>query len=269
MSPPVRSLLFFLVLAPVSQLSAAVLASYTFGANGEASPGNIVNNNTNTATSPSVDGETNSTASSLSTSVLAIAYSSTGPTLPEATAPSGNTYIFGGTSSTPSPRSLQFSAAEGGTGTTSRYLTFTITPDAGYEIDLTSLTLQYQQVSTVASAPTGHSPTTLFIQSSVTGFGDTATDLFTDSTLLGTFESGTLTLSSNSLFQNLTSAVTFRIYAYGSRGNTSSQGLRFDNITLNGDMVAVPEPSAAGLLLGGLGMLLGYRRLRKTPRLLN
>ncbi len=52
-------------------------------------------------------------------------------------------------------------------------------------------------------------------------------------------------------FQNLTQAVTFRLYA---TSNSSSATVQFDDFTLNGSVI--PEPSTLGLaLLGAFGLL--------------
>ncbi len=59
-------------------------------------------------------------------------------------------------------------------------------------------------------------------------------------------------------FQNLTSDVTFRLYA---TSDATGGTVQFDDFVLNGDVVAIPEPASLALLgLGGLCMLGGRRR---------
>lgn len=60
-------------------------------------------------------------------------------------------------------------------------------------------------------------------------------------------------------FQNLTSGLTFRIYSYSPGAGSS---VDYDDLTVNGSVVAVPEPSTlAGLIaLTLLGAVIGFRR---------
>jgi hypothetical protein len=65
---------------------------------------------------------------------------------------------------------------------------------------------------------------------------------------------------SGASFQNLTTPVTFRIFAFNlsSDVGSASNQLYFDNVTLNGSIV--PEPSAALLGLLGIGTFMVKRR---------
>jgi len=129
------------------------------------------------------------------------------------------------------------------------YYQFTLTANVGFLADLTSLTLDLQRNAS-------NSPTTMFIRSSVDSFGST---LLLDNTLPTAptaFETVTLNLSAPS-FQGL-SAITFRLYAFGASSATSS--LRFDNVTLNGTVSAIPEPSCAFILTLSAGLMLVMRK---------
>lgn len=185
--------------------------------------------------SPSLDTDPNSTASSIFAGAgVSMVSSSTGNPTPSGAMQNANT-------------TTEAFAISG-----NDYFEFTITPQSGYQMDLTSLSLQYQRNNLSA-------PTNLFIRSSVDSYGS---NLFSDGSLpAGSFETGTLSLSSILSFQDLTSAVTFRIYAWGGSGATS---LRFDNVTLSGTMSAVPEPSSCLMLVMGLAVL--SRGLRRESR---
>lgn len=136
--------------------------------------------------------------------------------------------------------------------TNNAYLSFTLTPSGGFEADLSSLSFNL----TVNN--TGLRPS-YYLSSSIGGFdnpiaGTLTTDITTG---LKTFD------LSDPAFQNLTTAVEFRLYLWSPNGGGSS-GSRwgFDNITLDGTMSAVPEPSTCVLLLGGT-FILGFLRLRQ------
>jgi len=133
------------------------------------------------------------------------------------------------------------------------YFEFTVTAQPGYELDLTSLVLDYD--ASFNTVDRGYS-----IRSSLNGYADTAFDYveLADTGSVNTFLTQTYLLS-DPLYQNITGAVTFRIYVYDAANNVNST-LRFDNVILNGTASLVPEPSRALLLFGGVAMLLMRRR---------
>lgn len=104
------------------------------------------------------------------------------------------------------------------------YWFFSIAPDAGKTISLTSLTFNVARGG--ASTPRGYA-----VRSSVDEF---ATNLATAdvATQRTTFTPVTVDLSGAS-FQNLSSAVTFNIYVYAP---VSGNSLDFDDITINGSV---------------------------------
>jgi len=127
------------------------------------------------------------------------------------------------------------------------YFTFTLTPSPGFEMDLTSLSLEFD--ASYNTVDRGYS-----IRSNVDSYAVTLLSyvepLNTGSS--GTFLSQSLNLTGAS-FQNLTSAITFRIYTYDNAGSPGSY-MRFDNIVLSGDLSAVPEPGSLSLLTAVAGM---------------
>lgn len=131
------------------------------------------------------------------------------------------------------------------------YLSFTLTPGANTEIDLTTFRMDMGITNGTAAKTVG-------IFSSIGGFAS-ASDAINTRNWTGTVggtESGTIDLSS---LGNITSATEFRIYMI-TNASTGSHGFALDNISFEGNISAIPEPAAA--LLGSLGGLLLLRRRR-------
>lgn len=141
-----------------------------------------------------------------------------------------------------------------GVGTASDYFQFAVSPDAGYELDLASLS--FRAAATLFGAGTQ-------VRSSIDNF--TAT-IFSVTMLPG--YSGTSNLQSFSAdlsgaaFQNLTSSTTFRVYTT----DAFDESAVYDNLALAGSVVPisapVPEPETYALMLAGLGVL-GWARRRQ------
>ncbi len=129
-----------------------------------------------------------------------------------------------------------------------QYFEFSVAAEAGFTMDLTSLTFDVARGG--ASAPRGW-----VLRSSVDGYAtDIATEVVaTTQPNLSSFNVDLLTAS----YQDLTDA-TFRVYGYGP---STSIGLFFDNLVLNGSVQAIPEPTTLAALGAGLPMLL-LRRSR-------
>jgi hypothetical protein len=99
------------------------------------------------------------------------------------------------------------------------YFSFTLTPAAGYKINLSSFEFTLQRSST--------GPMNYSLRSSIDNFGsDISTAAFP---MAGTLQAVTL---SGTAFQNITSAITFRIYGYNA--GTGSGTASVNDFTFNG-----------------------------------
>jgi len=134
------------------------------------------------------------------------------------------------------------------------YISFTVTPDDGFETTYTSLTV-YSDTANLGDTYSielraidgGGSEMSALggIHSHKAGGGAN-----NEAVHLVTFD------FSDFASQNVTE---WRIYGYGT--TSANYGIRYDDITLNGTTVAVPEPSSAALLgLGGLALIMRRRK---------
>jgi trimeric autotransporter adhesin len=121
------------------------------------------------------------------------------------------------------------------------YFEWTITPASGYEIDFTNFvytaTSQIAMMSTVG-------PTNFSFRASTDSFGS---GIGTPTT------TGTTISLSAAAFQNVTSAITFRLYGWGA--DADNRTFSVNDFTFNGTVAAVPEASAffyGGLIVAGL-----------------
>lgn len=137
--------------------------------------------------------------------------------------------------------------AEGGgwTSTTpAKYFAFTITPDAGYQLDVTAISFDYRQTST---GPANYQVDVGLITNVVSG------GFLTDSTWH--------TLSSSVDVGGLASAQQVRIYGFN--GGSGSFGL--DTVVLSGSVTAVPEPAAMAAYAGIVMLAAALKRQRARP----
>ena len=142
------------------------------------------------------------------------------------------------------------------------YFKLTLTPTAGNSITLTSLSFD------VFAATAGPSARQIYIFSDKTGFAG-GSELFSAGTQSGSplipyntasvGQNFSIDLSGMSALANITDSVTFRFYT---QTPTASQGMAFDDITVNGSVASVPEPSVFALCGLGILVLLTVKRRR-------
>jgi hypothetical protein len=148
------------------------------------------------------------------------------------------------------------SSTQSGAVTANDYWTFTITPNAGFTLNLSSLTFDYANYTNDATFPTEN----FFARSSINGFSSNLAAAVTATVAsAGAFSNASIDLSGAS-FQNVATPIEFRIYVYD--GTTDAdRGALLDNIVLNG--TAVPEPGTWLLLCLGAGLLGTAQRFRR------
>jgi hypothetical protein len=140
-----------------------------------------------------------------------------------------------------------------------QYFQLSITPSAGYALDLSTMLLDFAATNTSSGR-------NFFVRYEHSG----APNAFAGPNLVsGRVASTSWTTAGSS--GNLNSipiinpgeTLTLRFYQYREENSTGAQNIRYDNITITGELTAIPEPSAAAMLgvVGTLGLL--RRRLRK------
>ena len=140
--------------------------------------------------------------------------------------------------------------------TANDYVSFGISPASGFKINLQSFTVDF----TVNGNTSGTNTGSIFLRSSVDGFASDVGNIgaltyFGNNLANNPYNRHTVDLST---FADVEGAITFRLYVYqtGKGGNVT----RFDNLTLNGDVTAVPEPSTGAVAAFGMLLLLNRRR---------
>lgn len=133
---------------------------------------------------------------------------------------------------------------------TSMYIEFTLTPNAGYTLNLTSIDLNMRRSTT--GSPAGSGPRQWSIRSSIDAFAADIT-----SGALTQNPTPTVTVSLGSAFNNVNTAITFRLYGYDVFNNPG--GLNrfvYDNITVKGLMLLPISFSAfTGTIVNSSAML--------------
>lgn len=110
---------------------------------------------------------------------------------------------------------------------TSMYLQFTLTPSAGYQLDISSLVIRLRRSNT--GSPAGSGPTAWALRSSLDGF---TTDITSGT---NTHNYADYTITPGAAFTNLYTAVTFRLYGYNSTVSSGGNSrMVLDNIRVNG-----------------------------------
>lgn len=154
-------------------------------------------------------------------------------------------------------QSGSFAAVSGSfNASTSSAFTVTLTPAAGYEVTLVNVSW--------GTRSTTSGPTQLALRTSADAF---AGDVFTTSVATNNawtlVDTGPLTQITGSAANPLT----LRIYGYGG-SSTSAGNWRFDDLSVNVAMSAVPEPSTYAALAGTCALIgAGWHRHRRRRKL--
>lgn len=157
-------------------------------------------------------------------------------------------------------RSSKIPATEATALSSDSYFSFTVNVDNGYTMDLSALSFGtiFNGTDGIA-AMTGH----FFVRSSLDGFSTNIGSTFTESyTLSDVFTPRTIDLS-GAAFQVITESVEFRFYIYDNSG-ADGRYLRIDEIVLQGDVNAIPEPSTTMAVFAAAAIIgvIASRRLR-------
>jgi hypothetical protein len=143
------------------------------------------------------------------------------------------------------------------------YQSFTLTPSAGYQLNISGVTFN-------ADASNTSSTFNFDLLSSVTGF--TSSDsLGTVSVINGAAASTTIDTSAVTGLQGVTSSFEFRIYASRSAGSGTAayyadDGVNSGLFAINGSVTAVPEPTTWALIGLGTAFVLWRIRRKKAAR---
>lgn len=138
------------------------------------------------------------------------------------------------------------------------YLSFTVSAEAGFKLNLTTLDFGVGRGGT--SGVRGYAMYAA-VNGGAFSYADTPIKIVSpDTTSLRTATVATSVDLSGATYQGIDS-VTFRWYSLTDSGGRT---IGFDAMSLNGDLAAVPEPAVAGLI--GLGVLGGLLIRRKRNR---
>lgn len=126
------------------------------------------------------------------------------------------------------------------------FVTFTVTPSAGFKLDLTSLTFD----NTIDTGGSSHPPTTFQVGIVING----------SETLYSSMATGGGATSISPLaLSDITTSAEIRLYAWGG-GTTGNRRWYLDNIVLNGSLTPVPEPTTWALAALASVVLWAFRR---------
>lgn len=141
------------------------------------------------------------------------------------------------------------------------YISFTLTPTAGYSLSISSISLTTGVSSAVANF---HGE----LLSSATGF--TAADsLHSYSFATTSAPIQTIALSGISVFQNLPGGIEFRLYGWRDTSGTSTfrmRNLAGNDLVINGAVTAIPEPSTCAAVIGVAALAGEFMRRRRRLR---
>ncbi|WP_372798719.1 Ig-like domain-containing protein, partial [Pontiella sp.] len=128
-----------------------------------------------------------------------------------------------------------------------RYLTFTVTPENGYALNLSSLSFKAGLVNATRS------PEFFALNTSVDGFA--TSNVVVQGTIssvvsVGEYESFTISLA-DSKYQNLTEETEFRLYIWGATAQSSSSATSYDKVALSGTANFLGGPAITATVSGG------------------
>jgi len=146
-----------------------------------------------------------------------------------------------------------------------QYLTLTLKADAGYTLNLESITLLLGGSTSATATSTGPQFSYAQIRTSADGFASSlilspgsTIEAATTTPVGGTtaYLPFTADLTSLGLFDE----ITLRIYVYSSGTRYNTNYLRLDQVTLSGDIQPVPEPSVIALFVAALALGMGAHK---------
>ncbi len=159
----------------------------------------------------------------------------------------GITANFSGTGN-PGPSRFALGSTTGVSQDVNDYFAFTVTASSGYQLNLNGFTLTFDALNVDGSK--GKQAASWAVRTSLDSFNANVGN--------GTFKEKAFTTETTTFngatYDGLTS-FEVRIYMWDPRGSSET---RFDNFTLNGLVVAVPEPVHYALGIFGLGFA-GFR----------
>jgi hypothetical protein len=166
-------------------------------------------------------------------------------------------FLFDGTNTLQTSEGLGLADGAGndlnGAIAAQQYSTFTVTADPGYSLTLSSLTFDVGRAFRGAKD--------YAVRSSADSFASNI--VYADEAISQTVARQDVSLS-GSQYDGL-SAVEFRIYFDDRNNNSASASETFlDNVTLNGTVTAVPEPTIFTMLAGGLSLWLVALRASRS-----
>lgn len=128
------------------------------------------------------------------------------------------------------------------------YFGFTVTADPTFKLSLDTVTFDHSRTSSA--------PRTTAVYASIDGSSSFTRIFKQGNNSKSSFDPYSITLSS--AFGSIDSAE-FRFVYFD---NNASKGAgKYDNVVVNG--AVVPEPTTFAMVLGGLGMLIGFQRTRR------
>jgi len=143
------------------------------------------------------------------------------------------------------------------------YMDFTVQADAGFNLTLEDMDFR---LGATAGSPASYNVNAA-LYTSTDGFAsnsvlvDSFSSTFSNQGTTPVYDDKNADLSA---YENLTGPLTLRFYFWDNNSDGANHILRLEELTLNGTINAVPEPTGAALLFGGVSLL--FLRRRRTVR---